>query len=90
MQPRILLAFLAACAHCWLTFFVHNGPQGLLCRAVLGVFFSQSVHIPKIAPTQVQHLALGLVEPSNSSDILGNIMKPEIIMAYQQLKQLQI
>ena len=42
------------------TFFIY---QVLSSRAILKEFFSQSVHISGIAPAQVQHLALGLVEP---------------------------
>jgi len=43
-------------------FFIHWDPQVLLGRAALSVFFSQSVYMSGIVPTQVQHLALGLVE----------------------------
>ena len=42
--------------------FVHNDPQVLFGRAALKKFFSQSVYVSEIASTQVQHLALGLVE----------------------------
>ncbi|KAK4825848.1 hypothetical protein QYF61_003099 [Mycteria americana] len=38
-------------------------PQALLCRAALNPFIPQPVLIPGVAPTQVQDLALGLVEP---------------------------
>ncbi|KAK4830856.1 hypothetical protein QYF61_013785 [Mycteria americana] len=43
--------------------FIHQYPQVLLCRAALNPFIPQPVLIPGIAPTQVQDLALGLVEP---------------------------
>jgi len=64
MQSKILLAFWAASADCWLMvqIFVSQKPQILLHMAALNEF-SQSVHISGIAPTQVQPLALGLVEP---------------------------
>ena len=42
--------------------FVHQDPRALLNRAALNEF-SQSVLVSGIASTQVQHLALGLVEP---------------------------
>ncbi|KAK4810922.1 hypothetical protein QYF61_013330 [Mycteria americana] len=44
--------------------FIHPyHPQVLLCRAALNPFIPQPVLIPGVAPTQVQALALGLVEP---------------------------
>ncbi|KAK4806146.1 hypothetical protein QYF61_001069 [Mycteria americana] len=43
-------------------FFIHQYPQVLLCRAALNAFITQSVLILGTAPTQVQDLALGLVE----------------------------
>ena len=43
--------------------FVYQSPQVPLCRAALNEFFSQSVLMFEITLTQVQHLALGLVEP---------------------------
>ena len=43
--------------------FVHLDPQVLLGRAALKEFFPQSVYISGTAPTQVQHLTRGFVEP---------------------------
>ncbi|KAK4815543.1 hypothetical protein QYF61_003235 [Mycteria americana] len=43
--------------------FTHQYPQVLLCRAALNPFIPQPVLILGVAPTQVQDLALGLVEP---------------------------
>ena len=65
MQPRILSAFQAASAHCWLmySFFIYQNSQVLLCRAFNYEFFSQSVLTSGTAPTQGQHLAPDLVEP---------------------------
>ena len=48
-------------------------PKALLYRAALNVFFSQSVHISGIASTQVQYLALDLVELH--SILLGPLLK---------------
>ena len=42
--------------------FVHQDPQILLHRTALCDFFPQSVHIPEIVLTQVQHLAFGFVK----------------------------
>jgi len=42
---------------------IHQYPQVLLVRAAHNPFIPQSVLIPGIALTQVQDLALGLVEP---------------------------
>ena len=64
MQPRTQLAFRAASAllaHVQLL--VHQNPQVLLHRAALKEIFPQFVYIPGIAPTQVQHPALSLIEP---------------------------
>ncbi|KAK4823100.1 hypothetical protein QYF61_025838 [Mycteria americana] len=47
---------------CTLLAHVHN-PQVLLHRAALNPFIPQPVLIPGVAPTQVQDLALALVEP---------------------------
>ncbi|XP_047908873.2 multivesicular body subunit 12B isoform X1 [Anser cygnoides] len=49
-------------------------PQVLLRRAALKFFFSQSIQIPGIAPAQVQHLALGLVEPHEV--LMGPLLQP--------------
>ena len=49
-------------------------PQVLLGRAALYEFFSQSIHISGIALTQVQNLALGLVEPHKIH--VGPLFKP--------------
>jgi len=64
MQPRILIAFWAARAHCWLIvqLFIHQDPQVLLCRAALNEFF-QALILSGVALTNVQHHALGLVKP---------------------------
>ncbi|KAK4825246.1 hypothetical protein QYF61_025645, partial [Mycteria americana] len=43
--------------------FIHQYPQVLLRRAALSPFIPQPVLILGVAPTQVQDLALGLVEP---------------------------
>ncbi|KAK4822214.1 hypothetical protein QYF61_011855 [Mycteria americana] len=43
--------------------FIHQYFQVLLSRAALNPFILQPVLIPGVAPTQVQDLALGLVEP---------------------------
>jgi len=43
--------------------FIHQYPQVLLGRAVLDPLIPQPVLIPGVAPTQMQDLALGLVEP---------------------------
>lgn len=39
--------------------FIHENPQVLFCMAALNEFFSQSVLISGIAPTQVQYLDAG-------------------------------
>ena len=44
--------------------FTQQNPQVLLCSPVLNEFFSQSVCISGITPTQVQHPALGLGDPN--------------------------
>ena len=43
--------------------FVHQYPQVLLSRAALNPFIPELVLILGVAPTQVQDVALGLVEP---------------------------
>ncbi|KAK4813810.1 hypothetical protein QYF61_026414, partial [Mycteria americana] len=43
--------------------FVHQYPQVLFRRATLDHIIPQPVLKPRIAPTQVQNVALGLVEP---------------------------
>ena len=43
--------------------FMQQNPQVLLCRAALNEFFSQPIPMSGISPAQVQHLALGLVDP---------------------------
>ena len=43
--------------------FIHQYPQVLLHRAALNAFIPQPVFVLGIAPTEVQDLALGLVEP---------------------------
>jgi len=43
---------------------IHQHPQVLLLRAVLNPFIPQPVLIPGVALTQMQDLALGLVQPS--------------------------
>jgi len=57
---------LLSCQHTLLghvQLFIPQHPQVLLCRAALHPFIPQHVLIVGIAPTQVQDLALGLVEP---------------------------
>ena len=72
MQPRVQLASQAASTHCWLqlrfssTRTSRSFPAGQLSRS--------SSLIPGIAPTQVQNLALDLVEPHGDS--LGPLFKP--------------
>ena len=44
--------------------FTHQHPQGILCRAILDPFSTQSAAILGMAMTQVQDLALGLVNMS--------------------------
>ncbi|KAK4820500.1 hypothetical protein QYF61_000079, partial [Mycteria americana] len=43
--------------------FIHQYPQVLLCRAALNSFIPEPILILGVAPTRVQDLALGLVEP---------------------------
>ena len=52
---------LALTAHVQL--FIHQYPQVLLGRAALKPFLPQTVLILGVVPTQMQDLALGLVEP---------------------------
>ena len=42
---------------------IYQDPQVLLHRAALKEIIPQFVLVPGIAPTQVQHPALGLIEP---------------------------
>ena len=58
------LAFWAANAHCWLIskLSVHRNNKAPVLMAALIEFISQSLLMSGIAPTQVQHLALGLIE----------------------------
>ena len=42
---------------------IRYDPHDPLCRAAPKAFFSQFVHILGIAPTQVQHFALALLNP---------------------------
>lgn len=44
-------------------FFIYQNCQALLCRAALNGIFSQSVYESRTALTQLQYLALDLVEP---------------------------
>ena len=77
VQPRISLAFfckITLLAHVQL--FIHQNPQVLLDRAALSVFFSQSVLMFRIAPAQVQHFTLGLVEPLLVN--MGPLFKPAL------------
>ena len=55
---------MAASTGLWLDvqLFIQLNPQVLLLRAALSGFSSQSVHVPGIAPTQLQHLSSGFVE----------------------------
>jgi len=64
MQPRIQLAFWAARAHRQLSdsFSSTSTPQVRLCRAALNSFIPLAVLILGTASTQVQDLALDLVE----------------------------
>lgn len=64
LQPRIVLAYWAGSAHqAHIQLSVHQEPQVLLFRAALTEFFCQSVHVFETALKQVQHLALGILEP---------------------------
>jgi len=49
--------------------FVHQNLQVLLHRAALSEFFSQPIFISGIVPTQVEHLAFGLVEHHHFSSL---------------------
>jgi len=63
MHPRIQLAFWAASAHCWLMLnLISQHSRIILLRAALKPFSTQPVSVLEIAPTQVQDLALDLVE----------------------------
>ncbi|KAK4810926.1 hypothetical protein QYF61_013334 [Mycteria americana] len=54
--------------------FIHHYPQVLLCRTALNAFIPQPVLIPGVALTQVQALALGLVELHEGH--MGPLLKP--------------
>lgn len=63
MQPRMPLAFLAVGAHCRVIWsFLSQQPQVFFLRAALNPFFSQPGFVLETVPTQVWHLAFGLVE----------------------------
>ena len=53
---------------------IHQYPQVLLLRAALNPFSAQSVFVVAIAPTQVQDLALGIVELHETHT--GPMLKP--------------
>jgi len=64
MQPKITVGLLdgkcTLLAH--VKFFIHQYPQVLLGRAALNPFIAEPVLISGVVPTQMQDLALGLVE----------------------------
>jgi len=62
--------------------FVHQNLQVFLIRAALNEFFSQSVDISRIAPTQVEHLALGLVEPHLSTAPLSLLSSANLLKVH--------
>ncbi|KAJ7419258.1 microtubule associated tumor suppressor candidate 2 [Pitangus sulphuratus] len=53
---------------------IHQYPQVFLLRAALNPFIPQPVLIPGAAPIQVQHLALGLIEPHDF--LMDPLLKP--------------
>ena len=61
VQPTIQLVFWATSTHLS-SFSIHQDLQIFLLGATLNEFFSQSIHVFEITLTQVQHLALGLIE----------------------------
>lgn len=64
--PTPVAVHLLGCRHSLLAhleLFTHQSPRVLPCRAALSEFFSQSALTAGVPPTQVQHPALGLVEP---------------------------
>jgi len=63
MHPRIQLAFLAACAHCWLIFnLLPTKTLESLSKAASHCLSSQSVRKARVAPFQVQDLVLALIK----------------------------
>jgi len=54
----------------------HHKPHILLLSTALNEFFFQSVLIPGITPTQVQHLALGLVKLCSLGLTFQNCLSP--------------
>ncbi|KAJ7411316.1 hypothetical protein WISP_103196 [Willisornis vidua] len=75
MQAQDAIGFLG-CKHMLLAhvqLFIHENVQVLLSRAALNEFLSQSVLVPGIALTQLQHLALELVELDEV--FVGSVLK---------------
>lgn len=58
----LIFGYCSKAAHCWLLFSFHSLDIQLLCSAALSEFISKFAHLSKIAPTQVQHLVLGLAD----------------------------
>ncbi|KAK4828375.1 hypothetical protein QYF61_026113 [Mycteria americana] len=75
-QALVMISFLG-CKHtlpAYVHFFIHQYPLVLLHRAALNPFIPQPVLILGVAPSQVQDLALGLVEPHEV--LMGSLFKP--------------
>lgn len=64
IQARILLAFLATWAHCWLVFspLSTNTPRFLFCWTDFLSLFPKPTLLHGVVVTEVQHTALSLVE----------------------------
>lgn len=58
----LIFGYCSKAAHCWLLFNFHSLDIQLLCRAARSEFVSKFAHLSEIAPTQVQHLVLGLAD----------------------------
>lgn len=73
MRARILLAFWATSAHCWL---LHNFSSANIPKPffALNPLIPQSVLLLGIAPTQVLDLTLGFVELREVH--MGSLLKP--------------
>ena len=76
IQARMLLAFLATWAHCWLMFrwAVNQHPQVLSHQAAFQPLFPKPVALRGVVVTQVQDPALSLVEPHTAG--LGPLVQP--------------
>ena len=74
IQARMLLAFLATWVHCWLIFswLSTNFPRSFSAGQ-----HSKPVALRGVVVTQVQDLALGLVEPHTIG--LGQFLSPTLV-----------